>query len=131
MPRAISTHVVTSAIRPGKRMTKRESRYQKPSVMTADSRSRRRCRRAGASAFTRRPSSTSTAGSTVSEIRPESSATNAPPTPIEFRKFCGKSISEPVAPATVTEENSTVRPAVARVRRMASTPGPVRAISSR
>ena len=112
-------------------MTTLDKRYQKPSVMTEDSRSRRLCRRVGASAFTRVPSRTSRAGSTVSEIRPDSSATDAPPTPIEFRKFWGKSISAPVAPATVTELNTTVRPALARVRRIASTPGPLRAISSR
>ena len=44
---------------------------------------------------------------------------------------CGKTSSEASAPATVSALNRTVRPAVAIVRRIASSPGPVLAISSR
>ena len=42
-----------------------------------------------------------------------------PPYPRERRKFCGKISSEDIAAATVSPENSTVRPAVAMVTRIA------------
>jgi hypothetical protein len=60
-----------------------------------------------------------------------SSATIAPPRPIEYRKRWGNTVSEASAAATVREEKSTVRPAVAIVRLMAARPGPSLAISSR
>ena len=79
--------------------------------------------RAGASAFTRSPSSARIAGSTIRATAQAISATIMPPSPIEKRKFCGNTISDAIAAATVSELNSTVRPAVARVRRSASRPG--------
>ncbi len=65
----------------------------------------------------------STAGRTISAIAAAISATSEPPTPIEYRKRCGKTSSEASAPATVSELKSTVRPAVAIVRRIAVRPG--------
>ena len=59
------------------------------------------------------------------------SATIVPPIPIEYRKRCGNTSREASAAATVSELNSTVRPAVAIVRRSASAPGPTAASSSR
>ena len=79
----------------------------------------------------RGPSSASIAGSTTSASVAATSATMAPASPIEKRKFCGKTVSEASAAATVTELNAIVRPEVATVRRRASTPNPVRAASSR
>ena len=38
-----------------------------------------------------------------------------PPYPMLRRKFCGKTSSDDIAAATVSPENSTVRPAVAIV----------------
>ena len=52
-PSTIRMAAVTVAIATGRRMTKRESRYQKPSWVTVASRSARRCRKLGAHAFTR------------------------------------------------------------------------------
>ena len=43
-----------------------------------------------------------------------------PPKPIERRKTCGNSSSDASETATVSPENSTVRPAVAIVRAIAS-----------
>ncbi len=42
-----------------------------------------------------------------------------PPYPRERRKFCGKISNDDIAAATVSPENSTVRPAVAMVTRIA------------
>jgi hypothetical protein len=131
IPSAISSAELAAAIRPGRRMTSCESRYQNPSVAGRASRSARRRRNAGESALTRSPSTASTAGRTISAIAAAISATSEPPIPIEYRNRCGKTISDAIAPATVSDENSTVRPAVFSVRRIASIPGPVLAISSR
>ena len=131
IPRTISSAALAAAIRPGKRITSCESRYQNPSWAGRASRSARRLRNAGARALTRSPSSASTAGSTISAIAAAIRATIEPPMPIEYKKRCGKTISEAIAPATVSALNSTVRPAVAIVRRIASMPGPRLAISSR
>ena len=83
MPSAIRNAALASAIRPGIRITVRESRYQKPAVAGRDSASARRCRNAGERELTRSPSRASTAGSTVSEIPAAASATSVPPMPIE------------------------------------------------
>ena len=58
-------------------------------------------------------------------------ATIAPAMPIDFRKPCGNTTSVISAPATVTAENATVRPAVAIVVAIAPAPAPWRASSSR
>ena len=50
----------------------------------------------------RGPSSASIAGSTTSASVAATSATTAPASPIEKRKFCGKIVSEASAAATVT-----------------------------
>jgi hypothetical protein len=131
MPSATSRVALASATRLGRRCTKRERRYQKPSRAPRASRSAARCIRFGASAFTRVPSSASTAGSTISATPQAMSATIMPPSPIEWRKFCGNTSSEAIATATVRELNSTDRPAVSTVRRSAWRPGPWTAISSR
>ena len=73
----------------------------------------------------------SSAGSAVSEMKPAPSAVSDPLIAIEYRKRCGKTSSESIATATVSELNTTVRPAVRSVRLSASRPGPSRAISSR
>ena len=83
------------------------------------------------SAFTRGPSTASNAGSTVSETSAAISATAAPPIPIEYRNRCGNTVSDASAAATVTDENSTVRPAVASVRRSAADVSGWRSSSSR
>ena len=79
----ISSRALRVATGNGRRITKRESRYQKPFSSTSASASARRCRNFGAPALTRVPSRVSTAGSTVSEISAANSATSAPPRPIE------------------------------------------------
>ena len=83
IPSVISSAVAPSAIRPGTRMTRRESRYQKPLVAGRESASARRWRNAGASALIRGPSSMRTAGSTSSAIAAAIRATSEPPRPIE------------------------------------------------
>ena len=74
---------MVAAIRPGKRITSRERRYQKPSCASRASRSARRARNGGVSEFTRAPSSVSTAGSTIKAIAAAIRATQNPPIPIE------------------------------------------------
>ena len=90
MPSATRNAALASAIRPGTRITVRESRYQKPSVVGPGVALGAAAQEAGESELTRSPSSASTAGSTVSEIAAAASATSVPPIPIERRKFCGK-----------------------------------------
>ena len=97
--------------RPARRMTKRASEYQAP---RPDRPGRRHGR--GASALTRGPSSASTAGRTTSATVPPTSETSTPPTPIERRNRCGKTSSDAIAAATVSELKTTVRPALAIVR---------------
>ena len=82
-PRTISAAALIVAIGTGRRMTKRESRYQKPSVTTVVSRLARLRRKRGESELTRVPSRVRTAGRTVSETAAAISATQAPPIPIE------------------------------------------------
>ncbi len=64
----------------------------------------------------RRPSTASSAGSTVRAAIIATSTAAMPPYPIERRKFCGKISREASDAATIRPENSTVRPAVAMVR---------------
>ena len=73
----------------------------------------------------------SRAGSATSEMSPALSAVSEPLIAIEYRKRCGKTSSESIAAATVSELNTTVLPAVRSVRVSASRPGPLRSISSR
>ena len=82
-PASSSTSALSAATGPGRRITKRDSRYQKPCSVGRDSRSRVRCSQRGASEFTRWPSRTSTAGSTTSATNAAISATIEPPRPIE------------------------------------------------
>ena len=67
----------------------------------------------------RRPSSSRIAGSTVNAASTATRTAATPPYPSDRRKFCGKISSEDIAAATVSPENSTVRPAVAIVTRIA------------
>ncbi len=83
MPSTISSVAVEAAMRPGKRITSCERRYQKPSWARRASRSARRARNAGVSELTRSPSRASTAGSTIRAIAAAISATKKPPIPIE------------------------------------------------
>ena len=131
IPSAIRKAALAIAIRAGKRMTSCESRYQNPALAGRASRAARSRRKAGESALTRSPSSARIAGRTRSAIAAAIRATSAPPIPIEYRNRCGKTTSDASAPATVSELNRTVRPAVAIVRRIAVRPGPWRASSSR
>ncbi len=106
---------VTIAIGPGRRMTARANRYQRPSVASGSG-----CRRA--SFMPHRPSS---AGDTTSADAAATSATTAPAIPIDLRKPCGNSVSVASAQATVIAENTTVRPARDIVMPIASrTPAP-------
>ena len=130
-PSTTSTAAAAIATRPGRRITPRESRYQKPSCARRASRSPARRHRAGDSALTRGPSSASSAGSATRASVAATNATSIPPMPIEYRKRCGKTSSEARAAITVSAEKATVRPAVVIVRRSASKPGPTRASSSR
>jgi hypothetical protein len=131
IPSAISAAALVAAIGPGRRMTTRDRRYQKPDCSGRASRSAARWRRLGASALTRGPSTVSSAGSTISASAAAISATIAPAIPIEDRNPCGKIASEASAAATVSELNRIVRPDVSSVRRMALSPKPLTAASSR
>ena len=122
---------VAAAMGAGRRMTALESRYQKPDVRTWSASSLRRRHDFGASELMRRPSSIRTAGSTIRAIAAAIRATMTPAMPIENRKRCGNTIRPARAAATVIALNSTLLPAVRRVREMASRPGPTLAISSR
>ena len=64
-------------------------------------------------------------------MSPAPSAVIEPLTAIEYRKRCGKTSSESIAAATVSELKITVRPAVRSVRGSAARPAPSRSISSR
>ena len=127
----ISAVEVTMATRAGRRMTAWDRRYQKPEVTSSSACSLRLRQDFGASELMRVPSRASTAGSTTSATVAATIATITPPTPIENRKRCGKSIRPASAAATVAALNSTLLPAVRRVRSRASRPGPWAAISSR
>ena len=131
MPSAISNEALVTAISAGRRMTNRDSRYQKPRSAGRASRSAARASHVGESAFTRGPSTLSSAGSTVSARLAAISATSAPAIPIEYRNRWGKITSEAIAAAIVSELNAIVRPAVWSVRFTASTPNPDVADSSR
>ena len=130
MLRAISAAAVSRAILPGRRITNWDRRYQNPDSAGRASRSAARWSRFGARAFTRGP---------AAQVRRQNdhasaaaiSATSVPAMPIERRKFWGNTVSDATAAATVNELNAIVRPAVASVRRSASTPKPARADSSR
>ena len=116
IPSAINKAALAIAIGAGRRMTRRDRRYQKPLSAGRASRSAARASRFGASALTRGPRTASSAGSTVSARLAASSATSAPAMPIEYRKRCGKMTSEATAAAIVSELKVIVRPAVCRVR---------------
>ena len=131
MPSTIRSVALLRAMAAGRRMTKRESRYQKPLSAGRASRSAARASHFGASALTRGPSTLSSAGSTVSASDAASSATIAPAMPIEYRNRCGKIVSEATAAAMVSELNVIVRPAVCMVRVSALSPKPDVADSSR
>ena len=127
----MSSAAVLAATAPGRRITARERRYQKPDCSCAASRRRAARQRRGLSAFTRGPSTASRAGSSVSATSAATSATSAPPMPMEKRKRWGNTSSEDSAAATVTAENSTVRPAVRIVATSARRVSCVRSSSSR
>ena len=122
---------LTMATMAGRRITKCDSRYHPPDCSTWSAASLRARQRLGARAFTRFPSRASTAGSTPTATTAAISATTRPPKPMENRKSWGKIMSAASAAPTVTALNSTLVPAVRMVTDRASSPGPVRAISSR
>ena len=78
-PIRISSAAVTAAIGPGRRITICEKRYQPPSCTCRASRSSDSFQRLRPSAFTRGPSTASSAGSTVSDTSAAVSATSTPP----------------------------------------------------
>ena len=130
-PSAISSAAAPAANGTGRRMIACERRYQKPPRSPEASRCSEACQRFGLSAFTRGPSAARIAGSSVSETSAAISAHATPPTPIEYRKRSGKTSRAASAAATVTDENSTVRPAVAIVARRAGPVSSPRSSSSR
>ena len=83
IPSAISSVALAAAIRPGRRITKRDSLYQKPDSVGRASRSARAWRNAGASELTRVPSNARMAGRTTSARPAAIRATSEPPRPIE------------------------------------------------
>ena len=129
-PSTTSRTVAAIATGHGRRIRACASRYQPP-CSPAAVRSTARRQRGSAPAFTRRPSRTKRAGSTVSAISPASGPTRPPAIPIDWRNPSGKIATVATAAPTVIDENATVRPAVASVARTASAPGPWRASSSR
>jgi hypothetical protein len=62
----------------------------------------------------------SSAGRTVRAASIAARTAATPPYPIERRKLCWKNSSEASEAATISPENSTVRPAVAMVAAMAA-----------
>ena len=77
------------------------------------------------------PHSANSAGAMTSAASAATTATVAPAIPIDWRKFCGKTVSVMSAAATVAAEKPTVRPAVAIVTLTASGVAPRVASSSR
>ncbi|SKT90685.1 Uncharacterised protein [Mycobacteroides abscessus subsp. abscessus] len=102
-------------------------RYQKLSVTSFATgsglprtlRSRRRTSRASI----RSPSRVTTAGTMTSAAMAPTKTTATPAYPNDLRKYIGNRISATRASATVSAENSTVRPAVVMVRTSASSRG--------
>ena len=119
-PMAISSADADTATSTGRRITRCECRYQKPERSPAASRAIASFQRRGPPALTRSPSAPSNAGSSVSDTSAAISAHIAPPTPIEYRNRCRKTISAASAHATVTALNATTRPAVRSVTASAS-----------
>ena len=105
---------------PGRRMTACASRYQPPCSDGRAVASAARRQRRGDRALTRVPSTASAAGRTTSATTIPASETRIPPIPIDCRKPSGKTSSDAIAAAIVSALKSTVRPAVASVRAMAS-----------
>ena len=99
--RARSTTAVSAATTPGRRITARARRYQRPLPSGP-----------GLTFPRRRPISTSSAGKKTTVPAAATSATTSPPRPIETRKRCGNTVRHAIAAAMVTALNSTVRPAV-------------------
>ena len=99
---------VVAATMPGRRMTARAKRYQRSRPASTS----------GRASFM--PHKASRAGETVTDTTAATIAVAAPAIPIDFRNPCGNSVSVASAQATVTAENSTVRPARIIVVAMAS-----------
>jgi hypothetical protein len=98
---------VPAATRTGRRITRWASRYQPPSGL-------------GGLALLIRPLSRTRSDGTISRaLAAATSATTAPPRPIETRNRCGKTVRVARAAATVAALNRIVRPVVARVTRSA------------
>jgi len=93
---------VTAAIAPGRLRTVAVTRAQRVSALfTTPPR--------GISLV---PMRVNSAGRMSSATDAAANATTAPPMPIDLRNCCGKTTSESIAAATVSELNTTVRPAV-------------------
>ncbi len=82
-PSTIRKVALSTAIGAGRRITKRDRRYQKPRSAGRASASAARRSHLGDSAFTRGPRTASAAVSTTSATLADRSATSTPPTPIE------------------------------------------------
>src|ERR1035437_2639289 len=111
-PRASRNRPVATAKKAGRAITAAARRCQFPDVALSSAALRRK-----ESQSTRGPSRRRTAGSTVSAIKAATIVTAIPPYPIEYRKRWGKSSSEAIAAATVSELKMTVRPALRMVLR--------------
>ena len=86
-----SSAVVTSATAAGRRIIALALRYQRPLPSGS-----------GRTLPMRAARSVSSAGRISSDAAAATSATTAPPMPIEIRNGCGKSVSTIIAPATAT-----------------------------
>jgi hypothetical protein len=113
------TPAAASASGSGRRCTVRAIRANTPVPVTG---------RAGA---TRRPTSTSMAGSRVSAAATTTATTATPASPMDRRNGSGKTVRPASTAATVSPEYATVRPAVTPVRLTAASTCGCRVRSSR
>jgi hypothetical protein len=114
-----STAAVPMATSAGRRITPLASRYQPPAWA------------GGLTRLIRRLSSISSDGTMSRALATATTATIAPPRPIETRNRWGKTHRLASAAATVAALNKIVRPVVASVTRSARSASPSRRISSR
>ena len=110
----------------GRRMTACATRYQRSCVPRFLSRGQ-----GMRHLSTRRPTRESRAGSRVTELSTANATTATPAYPMELRKRAGKRMRPVKQMASASPEKATVRPAVAVVRRTASSTSDPAASSSR
>ena len=111
---------MSAATVPGRRITPRARRYQRPLPSGP-----------GLTFPSRRPMRMKSAGRNTTLENAATSATTSPPSPMEIKNRCGNTVRHAIAAATVTPLNSTVRPAVFIVLRTASGTSAPRPSSSR